>query len=113
MDAGGDTPQAGDLALSSMIQAHSLIMNGGVHHAIDVLSPAELEAAVQGFAYFDLGDAGRLLSGIPTDPRLSEWTDETEPIANDTYNYLVPDDECLERHFRAMIQTKPNDFAPI
>ncbi len=113
MEAGGDTPQVGDLALSSMIQAHGLIMNGGVHHAIDTLSPAELESAAQGFAYFGLGEAGRFLADLPTDPTLAEWTDGTESVANDTYNQVVPDDEYLSRHFRAIIQTRPDDFAPI
>ena len=113
MQSGGDAARVGDRALASLLLAHGMIMNGGVHHAIEALSSDELEAAAQGFAYFKLDEVGKFLSSMPTDSSLSAWTEASEPVANETYNRLVPDDEYLAERFKLAIQTTPDDFTPI
>ena len=46
LEAGGDSPGLGDRALASLLLVHGLVMNGGVHRAIECVEPAELVAAV-------------------------------------------------------------------
>ena len=54
LDAGGSTPGLGDTALAGLMLFHGLAMNGGIEHALEILSPAEFDAAIAGFRYFDL-----------------------------------------------------------
>lgn len=51
-DEGGPSPGPGDHALTSLLRLHGLAMNGGVHHAIDMLDVEELLAAIDGYTYF-------------------------------------------------------------
>ena len=44
----------GDRALADMVLVHSLIMNGGVHHVLEVLSAHEIAAGMAGYKYFNL-----------------------------------------------------------
>jgi len=48
MENGGETPGPGDKTLSSLLLLHGLVMNGGVHHALEELEPDEIAAAVDG-----------------------------------------------------------------
>src|SRR5947207_14700148 len=50
LDAGGSNPGPGDTALAGLMRFHGLAMNGGSEHALEVLSSAELDAAIAGFA---------------------------------------------------------------
>lgn len=41
LEGGGAHPKAGDSALPALLRAHGYIMNGGVHHVVECLSPEE------------------------------------------------------------------------
>ncbi len=104
----------GDRALEAMLLAHGLIMNGGVHHCVfDVLSRDELAKSAAGYAYFGLNEVASFLSGLPIHPQLAQWTDETEPIANSTYDELVPNDQYLADRFERVFRDRPEEFAEV
>ncbi len=113
LESGGLTPHSGDTALAALLRAHGIAMNGGVHHVIDVLTAVELAAAADGFSYFGLQDVAAFLNGAATDPVLSQWTDETEHVANERYAELVPSDSFLTERFERVFYERPNEFAPI
>ena len=112
-ESGGEVPGPGDCALASLLCAHGLIMNGGVHHALECLQPRELAAAIDGYAYFGLDDVAALLRGAASDPVLREWTDDTESVANGRYAKFVPDDDHLVNRFRVVFRERVNQFAPV
>jgi hypothetical protein len=103
LESGGRSPKEGDAALAAALAAHGLVMNGGVHHAIDVLSPAELHAAVEGFRFFSLSNVAELLE-------LAEGLDEV--AANGRYWDAIPDDSILQDRFRAVYRSSPAAFSP-
>jgi hypothetical protein len=79
-------------------------MNGGVHHAIEMLSDDEIRAAISGFGFYSLAPVGRLLEKAQT---LDEET------ANRQYWALIPDDEAIDRRFRVTFRSSPDAFAPL
>lgn len=110
---GGDFPRRGDRALASLLLLHGLAMNGGIHHALDFLSSAQLSAAIDGFSYFGFEAMADWLGSASTDPLLKEWTDETEQLALSRYAELIPDDGNIVRRFDATYSDRPSDFAPL
>jgi len=113
LEAGGDSPAAGDRALAALLLLHGLVMNGGVHHALESLEPQDLAAAADGYAYFWFEDVAAFLRGAPDDPVLSTWTDDTEVAANDRYEEMVPDDSDLIARFQDAYRDRPEQFAPL
>ncbi|MEM7467874.1 MAG: hypothetical protein AAF387_13455, partial [Pseudomonadota bacterium] len=103
----------GDKALASMLLMHGLVMNGGLHHAVDFLSDAELDAAVSGFKYFGLNTVLDVIEKILSDPSLKQWNDANERIANKLYYAVSPDDELLVAAFDERYANSPQDFAPV
>jgi len=61
MKSGGTSPREGDAALASLLSLHSLAMNGGLVHSLEVLGPARCAAAVEGFRYFGLAEMAALI----------------------------------------------------
>jgi hypothetical protein len=110
---GGVQPSRGDRALADMLVAHGLVMNGGVHHAVNCLSLEELAAAVAGYEYFRLPEVASFLAALPTDPDLGEWTEQSEFKANERYDKLVPSDEYLSTKFERVFRERSGDFASI
>jgi len=104
VESGGASPREGDRALAALLLAHGLVMNGGVHHALEGLSSDELRAAVAGFDYFSLASVGRLLE-------VAQTLDEDE--ANRQYWEVIPDDDAIDRRFRVVFQSSPHVFAPL
>ena len=51
----------GDNTLAAVLAAHNLIMNGGVPHCHEALDTNEIAAAIAGFDFFGLSDAGAVL----------------------------------------------------
>jgi hypothetical protein len=49
--------RTGDRALKAAIQFDSLTCNGGLGHALDVLTDAEIRQAVEAFRHLELTDA--------------------------------------------------------
>ena len=109
---GGKSPMDGDKALSSLLLFHGLAMNGGVHHALEVMEPAELEAARAGFNYFGLSDVAAYLEKTDRAP-LAEWTDSSEVEANAAYSRMVPNDDHLARHFESDFSQRRDAYSPL
>lgn len=112
-EAGGESPGPGDRALASLLLVHGLVMNGGVHHALEIVDADELAAAADGFAYFGLFELASFFRGAPNDPILSSWTDHSELAANRRYEEWVPDDAHLVARFRDILRDRIEDFAPL
>lgn len=110
---GADSPWPGDRALASLISVHSLIMNGGVHHALECVKPPALLTAADGYAFFGFDDVAAFLRSAAHDPILSVWTEDTEPIANHRYAEMVPDDSHLVARFAEVFRERPEQFASI
>lgn len=111
MEDGGVSPGPGDRALASLLLLHGLAMNGGIHHAIECLTPEEFSAAIEGFSYFDFDEIADWLSGASSDPLLKKWTENTEAAANFRYAECIPDDGYLSRRFEAVFRDRASDFA--
>lgn len=113
LESGGKSPGPGDRALAALLLAHGLVMNGGVHHALECLDSSEVFAAADGFAYFGLDAVAAFFREAASDPVLAEWTEQTEPVANERYWGLVPDDSYLESRFQAVFRERPKEFSPV
>ncbi len=113
MESGGNFPGPGDRALASLLLLHGFAMNGGIHHAIEILNPEDLAAAIDGFSYFGFDEMSLWLGSADSDPLLSEWTHDTEGPANDRYAELIPDDATLTTRFAILYRERPSEFAPI
>ena len=107
LEDGGSEAREGDRALASLLQAHGLIMNGGVLHAIEALSQEERAAAIAGYRYFGLLAAAQILS------QHHEGTDAAEHAANSTYALAVRDDDVLVHAFRVLLLAHPEAFSPV
>jgi hypothetical protein len=105
--------RTGDRALVSLLHVHGLIMNGGVHHAIESVNAPELAAAADGYAFFGLHDVTAFLRGAGDDPVLSKWTDDSEVTANRRYQEMIPSDSYLVLRFQEVLRLRPDEFAPI
>lgn len=99
--------------MADLLLLHGLVMNGGVHHAVESLGAAELAAAADGYSFFGLGDVALFLRGAGDDPTLCKWTDETEGVANRRYSEMVPDDGHLFRCFERVFKERRGMFAPV
>jgi hypothetical protein len=108
LDGGGSAPRTGDRALAALLLAHGLIMNGGVEHALDLLSPVETMAAIEAFKFFDMADVGDLLEQAAT----GRFHHEAEE-GDERYAALVSDDEILAARFRHRYVSTPGAFAPL
>src|SRR5262245_30258179 len=113
LEAGGATPGPGDRALASLLFLHGLVMNGGVHHALECMQPEELRAAADAYAFFGLDDVAAFFRGAAHDPMLSSWSDDTEIEADRRYAHMIPNDSHLFARFADMFRGRPDQFAPI
>lgn len=110
--AGGAlTPQPGDVALSSALAFHNLVMSGGIDHAFNMLPIDQIAAAANGYRYLQLEAIADLIGHAPTVLR----TDDDEAIEqlDDLYNELVPLDHTIVERFEAALHRSPQDFAPL
>ncbi|CBJ41352.1 hypothetical protein [Ralstonia solanacearum] len=105
LDGGGKNPSEGDVNLASALLLHSLAMNGGVLHALQVLTDQQRVAAMVGFRYFGFYKVADLLSEPFSD------TDEDEERLEDTYSQEIPLDEVLFNAFCAKLATDSQAFA--
>jgi hypothetical protein len=113
VDGGGANARAGDRALADALKVHGLVMNGGVHHAVEVAGEVEVQAAAAGFEYFGLHAIGEVLLRVQSDPRLRELSEATEEEANRLYWAVLPDDGELVARFERKFRNEPADFGPI
>ena len=113
MDDGGEAPRAGDRALADLLYAHGMVMNGGVHHALEVLTRDELNAAIAGFRYFALSAVAELLEEGLKDEGFGGDRDDAEDTANRRYWAVIPDDETIVVRFETLYASSPAEFAPL
>ncbi len=103
----------GDWALTALLAAHSLIMNGGVPHCPEVLNTEEMAAAIAGFTYFGLNDAGAVLEEAASvsldDVRLDE-AERVELQLNERYWGLITSDQTIADAFKEKLFSTPGDF---
>lgn len=106
MEAGGLAPREGDRALSDLLLAHGMIMNGGMEHVRVALSPAEYAAGIAGYRYFGLEGVAATLE------QAREAADEEalESLSG-RYAKLVPDDGTLVGIFQARLAESPESFS--
>ena len=83
-----------------------MVMNGGVEHAVEVLSPNEVAAAVLGFRYFEFVGIAELLQSVASGKLCAEDLDQR-------YWDLIPNDEAIAQKFKARFRLSPNAFAPL
>jgi hypothetical protein len=84
-----------------------MIMSGGLDHALDILTPDDFAAAASGFRYLQLSDVAELVDqakGTPSDGQLQDL--------DTRYNTLIPRDQVILDRFGALLQQRPDDFAP-
>jgi hypothetical protein len=111
LERGGASPREGDRALAALLLVHGLVMNGGVHHAIECVDAAELAAAAAGYAFFGLDEVSALFRGGAGDP--STWTAASEVETDRRYRAVIPDDGSLDARFQQALRERPWQFAPV
>jgi hypothetical protein len=103
----------GDRALCSMLWAHGLVMNGGVLHAVELLSNNELADAIAGYKFFFIDAIEDLFmrakSLFDTEVDIGEYEGELDL----EYVSIIPNDSWLVARFENYYNTKPQDFEPI
>jgi len=113
LKSGGASPGPGDRALAALLMVPGLVMNGGVHHALESAQTTELRAAAEGYAFFGFDDVATFFRGAAQDAVLSIWTDDTEIAANFRYAQMIPDDSRLAARFVDVFRERPDQFAPV
>lgn len=107
MESGGSTPLPGDSALTALLAAHGMVMNGGVGHVFDTLDAAERSAGAAGFRFFGFDAVARLLE------RAEEQSEEQWESLDSEYAGLIPSEDALDEAFKRLFADKPHLFAPI
>lgn len=103
----------GDRALADLLRAHGLAMNGGVLHAVECLSAAELSDAEDGYRFYGFAEVASLLSRAR---KLFEKGDDQElheQQLDRQYAVFIPSDGSLAQCFEKRLQANPSDFAPL
>lgn len=108
LELGGDNPREGDKALASLLLLHGMAMNGGIDHALEVLTPLEFSAALSGFRYFGLNRVAELLEGIG-----ESVTEARAEKLHKEYGVAVPSDGTLVHAFRLKLLASPEAFSPV
>jgi hypothetical protein len=104
LEGGGASPRAGDRALAAILLAHGFIMNGGVHHGLECLSPEELTAAKDGYMFLGFESVVRVLENAPG---------LDEDVADAEYAKVIPEDSTIDRRFVELCARSPELFAPL
>ncbi len=114
LDHGGPNPGPGDHALAGLLLAHGLIMNGGVLHALEALSPREVAQACSGYRFYDLTAVASLVEGAQVELAAladSDIPDELENRLDEGYSRLVPSDAVLVEAFERHYESSPADYS--
>lgn len=123
-----DGERIGDQTLRSAITFDGMANNGGVHHGIEAMTEAELEAVVDGYTRFGLEgyvelirrvspggdlaiDPAAIYDGELTEMELDEF-DELEVRADDLFAELE-EKRSLSAAFEAHHAKHPEDYAPL
>lgn len=118
MGEGGRRLKPGDRALKAALLAHSLIMNDGVHHAIESMTKREVDAACEGFATLGLDRVAEFLRATRVSMRSSDDTEleRLEARVDNRYASLISTRKSLDgrlwRAFRRHRKAHPELYAP-
>jgi hypothetical protein len=107
MAGGGPAPGPGDTALAAALRLHNMIMSGGLDHALDILTPEDFASAANGFRYLQLTDVAELVEQAQHAPS----NDLLEDL-DARYSALIPRDQVIGDQLQAVLQQRPDDFAP-
>src|SRR5512132_2242295 len=99
----------GDAALSALLMAHGLVMNGGVLHCVEILSEEELRDAIAGYQYFGI-EVNQLFQRAKAAPQ--DEQDELESELDQQYEEIA-EDGLLVAAFEAHFAEHPDAYAPI
>jgi hypothetical protein len=114
--------RAGDRALAAALLAHGIVMNGGVLHALQAMSPSERREAAAGYRFLALPTLAQLFEMEVPDVDLDEddedgegesELDQLEAELNQKYWATASDDEALLRAFERKLMQEPGLFAPL
>lgn len=103
----------GDCALADLLRAHGLTMNGGVLHAVEILTPVELASAVAGYRFYNLDAVASILNRAQTLLQVGRDLGLHEQELDRRYAELVPSDSLLQDRFKAHLAARLSDFAPL
>lgn len=103
----------GDLAITDLIHAHSLVMNGGVLHAVECMTAKELSEAEAGYRFFGLDGVASLLSRARRIFEAGDELDRHEQELDSDYAHMIPSDSSLVDRFKARLKSNPSDFAAL
>ena len=115
-DLDGEQTSPGDRALAALLLAHGLIMNGGILHALEVLSREQFERACDGYRFFGLADVATLLAETAAAAPEHDAADtmaELEHRVDETYGLLIPNDATLAAAFERHLESNPAAYAPL
>ena len=113
-------PRVGDSALAALITFHSVAMNGGVLHALESCSEAQITTAASGYRFFGFAEAADMvetslaeLRGIQS--RGSDLTqlENLESALDERYATHVPDDHALVVAFERVFELRRTDFQSV
>ncbi|HJW49452.1 MAG TPA: hypothetical protein VJ726_08555 [Candidatus Limnocylindria bacterium] len=96
----------GDAALSALLSAHGLVMNGGVLHCVELLSEEELREAIAGYRYFGV-EVGPVFQRAKA--ARPEETRELESTLDEQYERIA-DDGRLMAAFQAHYAEHPEAY---
>ena len=115
--------RAGDRALAAALLAHNIVMNGGVLHALQGMSPSERREAAAGYRFFALPTLAELFEMQVPEHDLDDQDededdaeselDRLESELNQTYWATAADDQALWRAFEKKLAREPGLFAPV
>jgi Domain of unknown function (DUF4375) len=124
LDLDYEPQRRGDRALADVLGFHSLAMNGGFSHSLEV-DLAQATRAVEGFRLFGQDSAARLIDRAcavvarlvdpdrPLDLLDLPETAQAELDQLDAAYCEEIDDEAVQRCFTDYLAAHPNDFAPL
>jgi hypothetical protein len=101
----------GDRALAALLLAHGHVMNGGVFHAIELLSEDELDEAIAGYQFFGLDSVQKVFVHAKDMARKGEEIGPYEAVFNSDYQKLIPSDAALGFAFEQHFNNNPQDYA--
>ena len=84
-----------------------MVMNGGVMHAVEVLSHEEFAGAVSGYRYFSLEEAATVLERAAVNIELGEDGFDRQ------YAETIWEDSVIVKRFEQKLAASPMAFSPL
>ena len=103
----------GDHALNDLLIAHGYIMNGGVLHAVECLTPNALSDAMSGYRYYGLDVIVSLLLRARLILETNENLGLQESQLDRSYTSIIQTDSWLSQRFKAHMALNPSEYAPV